>query len=101
MKRPKLLLALIGILLAYGVLLTVRCVDLERRLRRLEASHQELERSYRVDRNILAHVQVTPEFVEIARAAGAKELDRMPRTNSVLRPPVTEVNPPPAGASSR
>ena len=95
------LILLILFLLGYGVLLTVRCVSLERRLSRLEASHKELERSYRVDRKILAHVQVTPELLDVARAAGAEELDRLPRTNSVLRPPVTEFNPPPAGASSR
>jgi hypothetical protein len=101
MKNPKLLLALIVFLLAYGVLLTFHSICIERRLSRFEASYKELEWRYRFDSNILAHVQMTPELTEIVKAALVEEGRRLPQTNLYLRLLGSEFNSPPTDASSR
>jgi hypothetical protein len=101
MKNAKLLLALIVILLAYGVLLTLHSIGMGRRLSQLEASHKELEWRYRIDSNILARVKVTPELLKIVRAVGAEAASRLPRTNLDLRPLGGELNSPPEAVSSR
>jgi hypothetical protein len=101
MKNPKLLLALIVLLFAYGVLLTLQSIGTERRLSRLEASYKELEWRYRIDSNTLAHVQMTPELTKSLKAALAEEGRRLPNTNRDLRLLGTEFNSPPADVSSR
>ena len=69
MKNPKLLFALIVFLLAYGVLLTLYSIGIERRLSRLESSYKDLEWRYRIDSNTLAHVRMTPELIKSLEAA--------------------------------
>ena len=101
MTNPKLFLALIVILLAYGVLLTLHSIGTERRLSRLEASYKELEWRYRIDSNTLAHVQMTPELITSLKAALVEEGRRLPNTNRDLRLLGAEFNSPPADVSSR
>ena len=101
MKNPKLLLALIVLLLAYGVLLTLHSIGIERRLSRLQASYNELAWRYRIDSNTLAHFQMTPELLKSLKAAMAEEGRRLPNTNRDLRPVGMEFNSPPADVSRR
>jgi hypothetical protein len=101
MKNPKLLFALIVFLLAYGVLLTLYSIGIERRLSRLESSYKELEWRYRIDSNTLAHVRMTPELIKSLEAALVDEQRRLRSTNRDLRPLGTEFNSPPAHVSSR
>ncbi len=101
MNSPKLLLAIILFLSAYGVLLTLHSIGIERRLSRFEVSYKELEWRYRIDSNVLAHVEMTPELTEVLKAALVEEGRRLPRTNFHLRLFGSEFNSPPAHASSR
>jgi hypothetical protein len=102
MKHTKLVLALVLLLLGYGVLLTIHSVRLEKRLSRLVASHQKLESEYRVLSSALAHVQMTPELTRSLAAAMVEEGRRLPvPTNRDLRLLGSEFNSPPATASTR
>ena len=89
------------VLLGYGVVITVRVVSVEKRVSRLEASHQELQWRYRIYSNTLAHVQMTPELTKSLQAALAEEGRRQPNTSRGLRLLGTEFNSPPADVSSR
>src|ERR1039458_9702414 len=100
MKHTKLGLALVLFLLGHGVLLTIHSVRLEKRLSRLEASHQKLESEYRLLSNTLAHVQMTPELTRTLAAAAVEEGRRLPvPTNRDLRLLGSECNWPPAAWS--
>ena len=106
MKQTKKVLTsllLLGLfLLGYGLLITVRVVSVEKRLNRLEASHQELQWRYRVLSNTLAHVQMTPELVTSLSAAMAQEARGLrAATNRDLRLIGSELNSPPAGLPNR
>ena len=104
LSRLKMLLMktrLILFLLGYGVLLTLLCIRLERRLSRLEASYREVEWRYRVDSNTLAHVAMTPELLKSMEAAMDEEGRRLARTDRGLRPLGSELNSPPPEASGK
>jgi len=102
MKHTKPVLALALLLLGYGVLVTILSVGLEKRLSRLEASHQKLESEYRVLSNTLAHVQMTPELTRSLAAAMVEEGRRLPvATNRDLRLLGSEFNSPPAAPSTK
>jgi hypothetical protein len=102
MKHTKPVLALALLLLGYGVWVTILSVGLEKRLSRLEASHQKLESEYRVLSNTLAHVQMTPELTRSLAAAMVEEGRRLPvATNRDLRLLGSEFNSPPAAASTK
>jgi hypothetical protein len=89
-------------LLGYGVMITVRVVSVEKRLNRLESSHQMLESECRVLSNTLAHVRMTPELVSSLSAAIAQEGRRLPAvTNRDLRLIGSDFNSPPGSVPSR
>jgi hypothetical protein len=96
------LLGLILLLLAYGVLITVRASSLEKRLNRLEASYQELQARHRAFAITMLHADASPEAAARAKVDMLRESLALPTpTSGDVRQTGTKLNSPPQGVTSK
>ena len=95
--------ALILVLLGYGVFTTVHANNLEKRLKRLESSHLELEARHRALTDTMLRAETSHVAAAEAKVMLLRESLRLPPVTGggEMRPTALEVNSMPPGVKSK